>query len=262
MGLKLRFNPEMRIYLFLILVLFALNSFKIVFAQSAIEFFDFEDGTFQGWKFTQRDKQGISDIGTYFYGCRDAYPFELSPNGGKGGTKGVKIGPEREFDAYVCRVGISKNFIVSSKSDIIISFDARTKSSSPNSTVSNVELLVYGGSEIPKDFDNSGIPYYNPYTEYENPWEIKMLFPPFYGKGDYDSGWRNYKIRINSQENSEITFFINTHDHWMANWDKELYLDNIKIIDIGAICSIILEIEKIVNQLSSLLFQYSQIIKR
>ena len=243
-------------FLLALIVLGGFGFAQNVFARTVMEFFDFEDGTMQGWKFTQRDKEGISDIGTYFYGCRNAYSVLVSPDEGKGNSTGIKIGPEKEFDAYVCRVGISRSFVVSPSTDVIISFDARAKSRSPDSTVSNVQLFVYGGNEVPKNFDDTGLPYYNRYTKYENPFKRRMLFPPRYGEGDYDSGWRNYNVIVNTEGYSKITFFIATHDAWMTNWSKELYVDNVKIVYVDALYSIIVRMREIVEKLNALLIQY------
>lgn len=246
-------------FLLILIIVGGLSFTKNVSAQSVMSSFDFEDGTLQGWKFTQRDKQGVSDIGTNYYGCRNAYPVEVSFNEGKSNSRGVKIGPERESDAYVCRAGISKSFTVSPNSDIIISFDARTKSDSSGSTVSNIVLFVYGGSKIPEDFRERGLPYYNHYTRYENPTERKMLFPPRYDEGGYDSGWDTYNIRVNSKQYSKVTIFLATRDAWMTDWDKELYIDNVKVIYVDALYSVISRMREIVGRLNELLIQYRSI---
>jgi len=227
-----------------------------VLAQSPIALFNFEDGTLQGWNskqmqdwsyYKQIDKQIIGDIR---FSCENAYPFELSLTEGKDNTKGIKIGPEKELGVIDCKVGIIKMLDVNPESDILISFDARTVSDDALSTDSNVELHVYGGAEIPDDYNEIGLSYYNQYTKNDNPQNEKMLFPPKYGMGVSDSGWENYSLTVNSQNNPQISIFIDTHDHWVADIHKILYIDNVKVVDIGYFSPIILEMNAIVNQLS------------
>ncbi|HEX7034059.1 MAG TPA: DUF2341 domain-containing protein [Nitrososphaera sp.] len=142
-------------------------------------------------------------------GGANAYPDTNIDTGSGNPSPSIHKGPEALSSHYDCFVGFNKSIDIPGNVNISIQLDGRSKAGHVDPANLFLRLYPYGGITVSNEVFSSTLS----------------------AGGTLDTGWNSHGPfeNTNTVGLTKVNVFIFTSDAWTADWNKEIWADNIRV---------------------------------